>query len=79
MFLCAGLIECNINIGKLKDAANAAKEMVELFPRSAEACYMLGKVLSRAKGDEGVNAVSNFNINFSSQPGIIFFTNKIIK
>jgi hypothetical protein len=53
-----GLIEANVALGKLKDAARVTREMAELYPKSAEACYLLGTVLSRAKGNDGVNAVS---------------------
>ncbi len=52
------MIETNIAMGKLKDAARAARELVELYPKSAEACFMLGNVLAKARGNDGITAVS---------------------
>lgn len=43
-----GVIECNIALGKFKDAANAAREMVLLFQKSAEVYYVMGTVLAKS-------------------------------
>lgn len=37
-----GIVETNVILGKFRDAASAAKEMVLLYPRSARALYTLG-------------------------------------
>jgi tetratricopeptide (TPR) repeat protein len=47
-----GIVETNMAMGKFRDAATAAKEMVLLYPKSARALYTLGTVM--AKSPQGV-------------------------
>lgn len=47
-----GIVETNMAMGKYRDAATAAKEMVLLYPKSARALYTLGTVM--AKSPQGV-------------------------
>ena len=55
--LAIGMIECNIALGKFKDAAHTAREMVLLFQKSAEVYYVMGIVLS--KSPQGASEVLN--------------------
>jgi tetratricopeptide (TPR) repeat protein len=50
-----GIIESNLALGKFKDAANAAREMVLLYQKSPEVYYVMGTVLG--KSPQGANEV----------------------
>lgn len=57
-------------MGRYKDAANAARDMVTLFPKSAEAMYVMGTVL--AKSPQGANeSLKAFNKALKIQPRLV--------
>ncbi len=44
----SGIIEANIELGKLKDAVLAAKESIAMFPKSSAAHFAMGYTLSKS-------------------------------
>jgi tetratricopeptide (TPR) repeat protein len=67
-----GIIESNIALGKYKDAANCAREMVLLYQKSAEVFYVMGTVLGRSS--QGANEVSSrrCRLLFLSEPLAVY-------
>lgn len=54
--LTKGMIESNLGLGRLKEAANWSRESIRLYPKSAESYYMMGNVL--AKSSNAANEVT---------------------